>query len=220
MKKLEITSAITFVSAWLVGLALAASGPKPSDTAHTIASYYAGHEHTAMLAHLLIDGVAGAAIIALAFGLRSYFANDSKLATWMFAAGVAAGITSLFQAAIGETMTYRAAHGASPASVRTLFDVLNNADTLKIALLAVMIGTASLLARRTNAFPRWLATGGLWFAPLLALSGTAFPLNNSAIYATLELTLIGLLTWVITSTVVVARRSRRETAETVSLATV
>jgi hypothetical protein len=27
---------------------------------------------------------------------------------------------------------------------------------------------------------------------LLALSGTAFPLNNSAIYATLELTLIGL----------------------------
>jgi hypothetical protein len=98
-------------------------------------------------------------------------------------------------------MTYRAAHGASPASVRTLFDVLNNADTVTIAFLAVMIGAASVLARRTRAFPHWLATGGLWFAPLLALSGTAFPLNNSAIYATLELTLVGLLTWVIASTV-------------------
>jgi hypothetical protein len=210
MKKLQVTSAITFVSAWLVGLALAANGPKPSDTAHTISTYYASHEHSAMLAHLLIDGVAGAAIIALAIGLRRYLASDNSLARWMFAAGIAAGITSLFQAAIGETMTYRAAHGASPASVRTLFDVLNNADTVKIALLAVMIGAASLLARRTNAFPRWLATGGIGFAPLLALSGTAFPLNNSAIYATLELTLIGLLTWVIASTVTIARRSRPE----------
>jgi len=95
-----------------------------------------------------------------------------------------------------------------------------HADTVKIAFLAAMIGAASLLARRTAAFPRWLATGGLWFAPLLALSGTAFPLNNSAIYATLELTLIGLLTWVIASTVAIARRSRRDTAETVRLATV
>ena len=219
MKKLQITSAITFVSAWLVGLALAASGPKPSDTAHTIATYYANHEHSAMLANLLIDGVAGAAIIALAYGLRRYLHSDSKLAKWMFAAGIAAGITSLAQAVIGETMTYRAAHSASPASIRTLFDVLNNADTVKIAFLAVMIGAASLLARRAAAFPRWLATGGLWFAPLLALSGTAFPLNSSAIYATLELTLIGLLTWVIASTVAIARRSpRREAAAAVATA--
>ena len=212
MKKLQNTSAITFVSAWLVGLALAASGPKPSDTAQTIATYYASHEHTAMLANLLIDGIAGAAIIALAIGLRRYLANDSKLARWMFAAGIAAGITSLFQAAIGETMTYRAAHNASPASVRTLFDVLNNADTVKIACLAVMIGAASLLARRTRAFPRWLATAGLWFAPLLALSGLAFPLNSSALYASLELTLIGLLTWVVASTVVISRRRRESSA--------
>jgi hypothetical protein len=219
MKKLQITSAITFVSAWLVGLALAAGGPKPSDTAHTIATY-AGHEHSAMLANLLIDGIAGAAIIALADGVRRYLVSESKLAKWMFTAGIAAGVTSLFQAVVGETMTYRAAHGAGPASVRTLFDVLNNADTVKIAFLAVMIGVASLLARRTGAFPRWLATGGLWFTPLLALSGAAFPLNNSAVYAMLELTLIGLLTWVIASTVVIARRSRRDAAETVSLATV
>jgi hypothetical protein len=213
MKKLQITSAIAFVAAWLIGLALAASGPKPSDTAHTIATYYATHEHSSMLAHLLIDGVAGAAIIALAYGLRRYLHSDSKLSMWMFAAGIAAGLTSIFQAAIGETMTYRAAHGASPATVRTLFDVLNNADTVKIAFLAFMIGAASALARRAGAFPRWLATGGLWFAPLLALSGAAFPLNSSAIYAALELTLIGLLAWVIASTVAITRRTRRAAPE-------
>jgi hypothetical protein len=220
MKKLQITSAITFVSAWLIGLALAANGPRPSDTAHTIATYFATHEHTAMLAHLLIDGIAGAAVIALAYGLRRYLASDSKLATWMFAAGIAAGITSLVQAAVGETMTYRAAHDASPASIRTLFDVLNNADTVKIAFLAVMIGAASVLARRASTFPRWLATGGLWFAPLLALSGLAFPLASSVLYASLELTLVGLLTWVVASAVVIARRSRRDATPAATFATV
>jgi hypothetical protein len=79
MKKRQITSAIAFVSAWLIGLTLAASGPKPSDTAHMIATYYATHERTATLAHLLIDGVAGAAIIALPYGLRHYLASDRKL---------------------------------------------------------------------------------------------------------------------------------------------
>ena len=166
-----------------------------------------------------VDGIAGAAIIALAFGLRRYLHSDSKLATWMFAAGIAAGITSLFQAAVGETMTYRAAHGASPASIRTLFGVLNNADAAKIACLAAMIGTASVLARRATSFPRWLATAGLWFAPLLALSGLAFPLNSSALYATLDLTLLGLLTWVVASSVVVARRSHPDTS-TAAIATV
>jgi hypothetical protein len=51
----------------------------------------------------------------------------------MVVAGIAAGITSLFQAGIGETMTYRDAHGASPASVHIFFDVANDADTVKIA---------------------------------------------------------------------------------------
>jgi hypothetical protein len=70
-----------------------------------------------------------------------------------------------------------------------------------------MIGAASLLARRSGAFPRWLATSGLVFAPLLAVSGLAFPFNNNALYASLEVTLICLLIWVVAVTVVVARRA-------------
>ena len=36
-------------------------------------------------------------------------------------------------AVVGETLTYRAAHGTGAASVKTLFKVLNNGDTVKIA---------------------------------------------------------------------------------------
>jgi hypothetical protein len=64
-------------------------------------------------------------------------------------------------------------------------------------------------ARRSGAFPRWLATSGLVFAPLLAISGLAFPLNSDALYASLELTLVLLLSWVIAITVVISRRTRQ-----------
>jgi len=189
-------------------LVLAASGPKPSDSATKIAGYFAAHEHKAMIAHLLIDGVAGAAIGAIAYSLRHYLAGGGRLPKVMFVAGIAAGLASWAQAVVGETLTYRSAHGAGAGSVKTLFKVLNNGDTVKIALLAAMIGAASVLARRISAFPHWLTIGGLVFAPLLALSGLAFPLNSDALYASLELTLLLLLTWVIAVTVVIARRTR------------
>jgi hypothetical protein len=207
MRKLQIAAGVTFVSAWIIGLVLAASGPKPTDSATKIAGYFATRENKAMIAHLLIDGVAGAAIVAIAYSLRHYLAGRERLPLVMFAAGIAAGLASFGQAVVGETLTYRAAQGANADSVKTLFKVLNNGDTVKIALLAVMIGAASVLARRTGAFPRWLATEGFVFALLLALSGLAFPLNSDALYASLELTLL-LLTWVIAVTVVIARRTR------------
>jgi hypothetical protein len=210
MRRLQITAGVTFVSAWIIGLILAASGPKPTDSATKIAGYFAAHEHKSMIAHLLIDGVAGAAIIAIAFSLRNYLrgGGERRLRLTMFVAGVAAGLVSFGQAVVGETLSFRAAHGSSPSSVKTLFSVLNNGDTAKIALLAVMIGAASILARRNGAFPRWLAVGGVAFAPLLALSGLAFPLNSDGLYASVELTLVLLLTWVVAITVVIARRTQ------------
>jgi hypothetical protein len=167
-----------------------------------------------MVAHFLIDGVAGAAIIVIAFSLRRYLmvTGGGNLQPVMFWAGIGPGLASFAQAITGETLSYRAANGASADSVQTLFKVLNNGDTMKIAFLAIMIGAASILARRGGAFRHWLATSGIVFAPILALSDLAFPL-----YASLELTRLLLLTWVISVAVVVARRAPR--AEAVSVAT-
>ena len=110
----------------------------------------------------------------------------------MLWAGIGAGLASLAQMVVGETMTYLAAHGSSADHVKTLFNVLNNGDTVKIILLATMITATSIIARRTGAFPRWLAVAGLIFAPLLAISGLAFPLNSDALYASLAVMLIAL----------------------------
>jgi hypothetical protein len=54
--------------------------------------------------------------------------------------------------------------------------------------------------------PRWLTTMGIGFAPVLALSGLAFPLNSDALYGALYVTLPLLLLWTPTISVKLSRR--------------
>jgi Domain of unknown function (DUF4386) len=208
MRRLQIAAGTTFVSAWIVGLVLANGGPDPSDSASKVAAYYDKHEVKSIVATLLIDGLAGLAILAIAYCLWRYLAGqERRLHRAILVAGIGAGLASLAQMVVGVLMSYRAAHGSSAGHVKTLFKVLNNGDTVKIALLAIVIAAASELARRSGAFPGWLAIAGLVSAPLLLISGLAFPLNSDALYASLAVTLIALLLWVIAVTVVIARRT-------------
>jgi hypothetical protein len=122
-----------------------------------------------MLQTFLLDVVAAAALIGIAFVLRKMVRS-----TVAFYAGITAGAVSFVQAAIGETIAFRAGE-ASASSVRTLFVTLNDADTVKIALISAMIAASAIAARRSATVPRWLTTGSLVFAPILAFSGLAFP---------------------------------------------
>ena len=105
MRKLQIASGTAFVAAWIVGLVLAANGPGPKDSARKVASYFAAHEHKAMVAHFLIDGVPGLAIIGIAVSLHRYLTGDEGLRRVMFLAGLAAGLASLVQMTVGEVLT-------------------------------------------------------------------------------------------------------------------
>ena len=205
MKTLSLTAGITFVLAWVAGLALAGSGPAPDAGAQAVAAHFDAHAGTAVAAHLLVDGIAGAALIALAIALHRLL-GDQKLGTVALASGIGAGIASLFQLAVAEAMTLTAARGGDPDTVRALFTTLNNADTVKIALIAALITTAAAAARSAARLPRWLTNASLAFAPLLAVSGLSFPLESGALYAVLYLTLPLLLVWVMTISVVIGRR--------------
>jgi len=71
-----------------------------------------------------------------------------------------------------------------------------------------MIAAVSVAAFRNHLLPRWFALYGFVTAPLLAISGFAFPLNNDALLASLELTLLLLLIWVGILSTQIARRDR------------
>jgi len=196
MKKLAITAGVVYILAWTIGLVVASSGPKPDDPAAKVATYFAQHEHRAMLGHLFVDGIAGIALIALAAVIRRFLgARDRQMAKLGFVAAVLAAATSLLQFVLGMTFTYDAAHNGSAKTVRDMFVALNNADTVKIIFLSLMILAVSIGARRSDALPRWFIVYGFVTAPLLVISGFAFPFNNDALLALLELTLLLLLVW-------------------------
>jgi hypothetical protein len=204
MRRLSLSAGLMFVLAWIAGLAVAGSGgPKPGDSKAAIAAFFAAHERSALLEHLLIDGVAGVALIAVAFVIRRRIGSRAG-----FVAGLGAGAVSLVQMLVGEAMAYDAAHGGAPGAVRALFVTLNDADTVKLALLGAMIGAVTVSGRRAGVLPGWFTRASGVFAPLLALSGLAFPLESDALYASLAVTLIGLLAWVLGFAVLVGRRER------------
>lgn len=208
MKRLAVITGVVYILSWIVGLVVASGGPKQDDPATKIASYFARHEHTAMLGHLLVDGVAGLALVGLAVViLRFVAAGDARMAKLAFFSALAAAATSLVQFVLGMTFTYDAAHGGNVKTVRDLFVALNDADTAKIVFLGAMIAAVSIAAFQSAILPRWFATYGLVSAPLLAISGFAFPLDNGALLALLELTLLLLLVWAGVFAAQVARRS-------------
>ena len=208
MKKLALISGVTYILAWIIGLVLASSGPKPDDPATKVASYFARHEHTAMFGHLFVDGIAGIALIGMAVViLRFLRPSDERMAKTGFYSAIAAAAVSLAQFVVGMTFTYDAAHNGTAKTVRDLFVTLNNLDTVKIIFLAAMIASVSVAVRRTAVLPTWFATYGLVAAPLLAISGFAFPFNSGALLALLDLTLLLLLVWVGIFASLVARRS-------------
>ena len=93
----------------------------------------------------------------------------------------------------------------------------------RMATAAFIAGLAaaavSLAVRRGSILPAWCARYGLVAAPLLAISGFAFPFNNGALLALLELTLLLLLVWVGVFGGLVARRSPTESAPEARVAT-
>jgi hypothetical protein len=205
MKKLLTISGITFVTAWIAGLMTATSGPKPNATGTALKAYFAAHEHASMLQTLCVDALAGLSLIGITIGLSHVFSGRTRRRIQI--AGCTAAAISLFQAAIGETLATQGAGSGSPSLTRALFVTLNNADTIKIALLAVLVISVSAAARRGLTLPRWLTSAGIAFAPVLALSGLAFPLNSNALYAALYITLPLLLLWTPTISIKLSRRS-------------
>lgn len=209
---LAAASGLVFLLAWLVGLFAAPSAPDQSDSAAKIAAYFADNERASMAQTALVDGLAGLAFVLFAFAvyaaLRRSGARDSG-SLLVLAAGLLASLCSLTQFVVGETLAYRAAHGGDAGNVKTLFTTLNDLDTVKLVSLAVFVGGASFLARRTALVPRWLSWAGLVLAPVLVLGGLAFPFESDALYAVLYIALPALLVWVAALATVIYRSGER-----------
>ncbi len=204
---------LVFVAAWVAGLLVAPSSPAATDPVGKIGTYYLAHRRAVMVQTFLIDGVAGAALLvfaaALKGALRRFQGVNTALSDVVLGAGIAAASVSFVQAAVGEVLVNRIAGTRDAVAVRTLFDVINEADAFKLIALAVLIGATAILALQTRALTRWLGWASALLSPALVIGGLGFVINSSGLTDALFVLLPLLLVWVAVVSVVVWRGDRR-----------
>lgn len=199
-----------YVIAWVMGLAVAPSGPAATAPASVIAAYYRDHGHAALLQTYLLDGVAGAAILVFAAALHSAMRRvedeSAPLSSILFGGGITAASVSFVQAALGAALPTNVA-GRTPETTQMLFTLFNDADTFKMVGLALLIASAALLILRTQSLPRWLGWLGAALSAALIVGGLSFVLGSDVLYGVLYAALPLLLLWVAAVGVMCLRRA-------------
>jgi len=77
--------------------------------------------------------------------------------------------------------------GSSAEGTRTLFNAINKADTIKLILLAVFVGSASWAAARNGALPRWVTWLGAVTVVFLVVGGLAFLAKSAVLNVALDI---------------------------------
>jgi len=122
--------------------------------------------------------VAGIAALTLAIPFLAYLTSVLRQAEgpggWLARAGLAAGIVGLtLKLGSGAPeLAIHQAHLAAGTQLHSAFDAIGGAATvLSLYPLAVFCAATAIVALRTHALPRWLATGAAVTAAALAVNG-------------------------------------------------
>ena len=83
---------------------------------------------------------------------------------------------------------------------------VNDADTVKLVLLASFAITVTWAGTRAGALPAWLRGLGCLLVPLLILGGLAFVIDSSVLYMILVVPLFALLGWAAGASWTIGRR--------------
>lgn len=187
-----VPAAVTYVVAWITGLALGSShvGPDTSDAdgqAHFVT------DATIVVAQAtLVHLIAGAALLVLAVGLAPLLA-DQRARAAALAAGVLAGALSVSQAVVAYTAAALAPE-RPPAWSGTMLETIAALDVVKILLLAVFVAAVSTVIRSVRV-PRTVRIGGIVTSALLVLGAASFVLDPPILQAALALSLVLLIAW-------------------------
>jgi len=194
-----------YVLAWIFGLLLGPEAPAQTATENQIQAFYDHHSGGIVLQSLLVHGVAGIALAAMALGFARALPAWPAEALWIRISGLAAAAASLLQVALA-LIAVATASSAAPATSKALFSAINYADTVKLILLASFAITITWAATRAGALPTWVRGLGYLLVPLLIVGGLAFVIDNSVLDLVLEISLVVLLVWAAAASWLIGRR--------------
>ena len=205
---------IAYAAAWLIGLFLAPAAPDTFGSAGTVNAYYTGHRSAAMMQSVFVHGLAGIALLVFTAALWNYLAagHQPLPRRLVLLSGVLAAAISFVQVAFMIGIYVQAGRPGSADGTKALFDAMNNADTVKLIVLAVFVGAASYAAGRLGRLPRWVAWEGAVTVVFLVAGGLAFLVSSGALNLALDISLPLLLLWAASASISMLRRSLRARA--------
>lgn len=184
--------ALTYVLAWLSGLAAGASRPA-NPTASQLHGFYLESGGSALIQALLVHGIAGVALAGIAISLPRT-TSPHRLRGWAVAAGLGAAVLSLAQAAIAAVAAL-GVESMTAAATLGLVHAMDRLDSLKLLLLAAFVATVTLLLRRSGFTQRWLIASAALLAPMLVTGALALVVSNEVLDTVLAGSLVLLLVW-------------------------
>ncbi|MCZ2860832.1 hypothetical protein [Blastococcus sp. VKM Ac-2987] len=199
-------ASVTYVLAWIVGLAAAPAVPagiSPVEMQEQLADHRLG----ALVQSLLVHGTAGAALAVLAVSLVRLAAPRLGGRGPVLVAGVAAAVLSWVQVALFVVLL-AGLDGGDPERTSALREAIDRVDGVKLLALAVFAVAATIGAHRVRLCPRWLVVAARALAPLLLAGATSFVVASPLLTATLYIGL-PLLLLVVGGTGIAAWRQSR-----------
>jgi hypothetical protein len=198
---------VAFVAAWLAGLAVWPTNPSVTASSATVVSDYTGHQGVAVTQYVLVEGLAGLAVVALVLALgkatRRHVAGG--LGRVAVLAGIGAAIVSLLECALGLWLAGAVVPDRQTNRAGVLFDLINRLDGVKMLAFAVMALAAVGMARRGGPLPRWLGYTAAALAAAMTASGIGYLLGSNTVAQTAAVSLPLLLVWVFGTGLVLGR---------------
>jgi hypothetical protein len=204
-RRVSVASA-TYVAAWITGLVTGPSTPAATGPDSVIHAYYQQEGPGILLQSSLIHGVAGAALLTLAWTIPAATRAPALLRRSVTGFGTLAALVSFLQVAFAVAGVSTAPH-TDAATSAALLDSINVADTVKLLLLAGFAVAATVAATAGGMLPRWVRTLTAVLVVLLPLGGLAFIIESGVLTAMLYASLPLLLAWAATLGFFVGRRA-------------
>jgi hypothetical protein len=197
-----------YVTAWVIGLAVANSSTNVRPTGGEIIAGFAGHEAAATAQFALTEGAASVAlaVVAIAVGRAGLRTSAARPATILIGTATAAAAIALVQCALGVYLVISVTPAGHAGTAVTLNDTITRLDGAKMFLLAVMAAAGTVMARRTGILPRWLRWTGVALVVAIIASAIGYALLNNALAVAAWISLPLLLIWVTGAGIVVGRR--------------
>ncbi len=210
--RLPAWAGILFSLSWVIGLSIWSSSADVTRSGAELIRMYAGHETVALVQFFFTEGLPAITLGIVLVCLAKYAlaAGEAFWGKVILAAGLAAAAISFMQFCLGAYLCLFAVPGNRVAATKTVFDVLNRIDGVKMLFMAVFALAGFRVIRNGKAhLPTWLSWVALALAATIFLSamGFLFLLDSlsPATYASLPL----LMLWVTAVGIVLASRWRR-----------